>query len=288
MSADASASAPPPIQPTSAYRELAPPDAVREHLVCLWTQQIGAGEVDHAQQVLPDACVDVIWIDGEPTVAGPATRAGVASLPPGTLLVGARFRPGWSASALGVDASELQDRHVPLADVSPALARRFSTVVADVEPTAEKLAAAGSLLARHLAGAPPPDGIIRATVRWLAAHPRGRVHELGRALHVSDRQLQRRLLAAVGYAPKTLHRILRFQRLLTLASSAGAGASLASLALRAGYADQAHMTRELRQLAGRPPTEPPSHLGLGARHGGPVLIRPVDVRFVQDGGGGSG
>ena len=255
MSADPSTALGTNIQPTSAYREFAPPAAAREHLVCLWTQQVGAGSVDHAQQVLPDACVDVIWMDGEPTVAGPATRTSVAALPPGTLLVGARFRPGWSAGALGVDASELQDRHLPLRDVSPALARRFTTVVADAEPVAEKLAAAGSLLARHLAGSPPPDGLIRATVRWLAAHPHGRVHELGRALHVSDRQLRRRMLSAVGYAPKTLHRILRFQRLLALANAPGGDASLSSLALRAGYADQAHMTRELRQLAGRVPSE---------------------------------
>jgi AraC-like DNA-binding protein len=255
MSSDASAKRPAARQPTSAYREFAPPDAAREHLVCLWTQQVGGGEVDLAQNVLPDACVDVIWVNGEPTVAGPATRASVAPLPPGTLLVGARFRPGWSAGVLGVDASELQNRHLPLADVSPALARRFSSAVADVEPVADKLAAAGALLARQLADAPPPDAIVRATVRWLAAHPHGRVHELGRALHLSERQLRRRLLSTVGYAPKTLHRILRFQRLLALATCEGPHAALSTLALRAGYADQAHMTRELRQLAGRSPTE---------------------------------
>ncbi|HLM68876.1 MAG TPA: AraC family transcriptional regulator, partial [Longimicrobium sp.] len=178
----------------------------------------------------------------------------VSTVAPGTAVVGARFRPGASAGVLGVDASELQDRHVPLRDVSPALARRFSTAVADAESAAGKLAAATSLIARHLADSPPGDGLIRATVNWLAAHPAGRVRQLGRVLHVSDRQLQRRLLSAVGYAPKTLHRILRFQRLLALAHAAGADASLSALALRAGYADQAHMTRELRALAGRSPT----------------------------------
>lgn len=244
---------PPVVPPVSVYREVAPPDAVREHLVCLWTSEVGGG-ADHPQPVLPDACMDIIWAgDREPVVAGPATRAFVSTVRPGTVVVGARFRPGAWAGVLGVDASALQDRHAPLRDVAPALARRFSTVVADRAPVADKLAAATALLARHLADAPPPDPLIGATVRWLAAHPAGRVHALSRALHVSDRQLQRRMLAAVGYAPKTLHRILRFQRLLALASAAGGGASLSSLALLAGYADQAHMTRELRQLAGRAP-----------------------------------
>ena len=79
-----------------------------------------------------------------------------------------------------------------------------------------------------------------------------RVHELGRALYVSPRQLQRRLLAASGYTPKALHRVLRLQRLLALAGRAGPS-SLAMLALRAGYADQAHMTRDVRDLAGATP-----------------------------------
>lgn len=247
------ASAVPPVQPVSTYREVAPPDALRDRLVCLWASRV-EGVAAHVQPVLPDACMDVIWVnDGEPHVAGPATRAFVSTVPPGTVVVGARFRPGAWAGVLGVDASELRDRHVALRDVAPALARRLSTAVADRASPGDRLAVAGTLLARHLAGSPPADALVGATVRWLAAHPAGRVHEAGRALHVSDRQLQRRMLAAVGYAPKTLHRILRFQRLLALAHAAGGDASLAALALRAGYADQAHMTRELRQLAGRAP-----------------------------------
>jgi AraC-like DNA-binding protein len=254
MSIERSTNLQPAIPSATTYREIAPPDPVRDHLVCLWTSQVG-GAADHVQPVLPDACMDILWIDGrEPVVAGPATRAFVSTVPAGTVVVGARFRPGAWAGALRVDASELRDRHVPLRDVAPALARRFSTVVADRAAPADRLAVAGALLARHLAELPPADGLIGATVRWLAANPNGRVHELSRALHVSDRQLQRRLLSAVGYAPKTLHRILRFQRLLALANAAGGDASLSSLALRAGYADQAHMTRELRQLAGRAPT----------------------------------
>lgn len=239
---------------TTAYREFAPPPGLREHLVCLWTQEVGPGGI-HPQHVLPDACVDVIWANDEPPqVAGPATRAIVADLPPGTVLVGARFRPGGCAGVLGVDASDLRDLHLPLHVVSSALARRFSTAVTDEERVVEKVATAASLLARHLADAAPPDDIVRATVGWLARHPHGRVHELGRALHVCPRQLQRRLLSSVGYAPKTLHRILRLQHLLALAAADG-GASLSALALRAGYADQAHMTRELRELAGRSPAE---------------------------------
>ncbi len=67
-------------------------------------------------------------------------------------------------------------------------------------------------------------------------------------LGVSARQLHRRVSDAVGYGPKMLQRVLRFRRLQALPP-----APLVELALDAGYADQAHMTAEVTQLAGVSP-----------------------------------
>ncbi|NED34808.1 helix-turn-helix domain-containing protein, partial [Streptomyces sp. SID8499] len=63
------------------------------------------------------------------------------------------------------------------------------------------------------------------------------------------RTLHRRALAAFGYGPKTLARVLRLQRALRLAR---AGVPYAACAARAGYADQAHLARDVKELAGRP------------------------------------
>jgi methylphosphotriester-DNA--protein-cysteine methyltransferase len=57
----------------------------------------------------------------------------------------------------------------------------------------------------------------------------------------------------IGYGPKTLHRVLRFQRFmrhLTLPNI-----DLAAAAAVAGYADQAHLSRESRRLAGLTPRQ---------------------------------
>jgi len=94
----------------------------------------------------------------------------------------------------------------------------------------------------------------------------------GLDLALSERQLRRRFLDAVGYGPKTLARILRFQRFLALAKP---GENLAALAYEAGYADQAHLTRECRRLGARTPAE------LVAAGAAPAGER---VRFVQAAG----
>ena len=64
---------------------------------------------------------------------------------------------------------------------------------------------------------------------------------------LSARQLQRRSTAAFGYGTKTLSRILRMQRALTLVRR---GERAADSAAGAGYADQAHLARDVKELAG--------------------------------------
>jgi AraC-like DNA-binding protein len=104
----------------------------------------------------------------------------------------------------------------------------------------------GERLAR--AGAPDPTDLA------IARHQRAgwSVAATAAALGLSDRQLHRRSLAAFGYGPKTLGRILRFRRAVALARRQVA---LAETAVRAGYADQAHFTREVRALSGVTPRE---------------------------------
>ncbi|EST36312.1 hypothetical protein N566_16500, partial [Streptomycetaceae bacterium MP113-05] len=75
------------------------------------------------------------------------------------------------------------------------------------------------------------------------------VAEAADAAGLSERQLRRRALDAFGYGPKTLARVLRMRRALQLAES---GAPFAQVAVVTGYADQAHLAREVRALTGRP------------------------------------
>ena len=64
--------------------------------------------------------------------------------------------------------------------------------------------------------------------------------------------LRRRCLGAFGYGFKTLNRVLRFQRFLGLGAQSFQ-MLLGRVGARAGYADQAHMTREVRRMCGISP-----------------------------------
>ncbi|CAM5647165.1 putative HTH-type transcriptional regulator in mcrB 3'region [Streptomyces afghaniensis 772] len=103
------------------------------------------------------------------------------------------------------------------------------------------------LALRQAAGADPPDPLLRQVVAALGA---GRpVAATADELGLGARQLHRRSLTAFGYGPKTLARILRLRRALALARR---GVPFADTAARAGYADQAHLARDVRELTGLP------------------------------------
>jgi len=74
---------------------------------------------------------------------------------------------------------------------------------------------------------------------------------IARRVGFSTRQLQRRSAVAFGYGAKTLSRILRMQQALAFIRG---GDRAVDSAVRAGYADQSHLSREVRDLAGVPLT----------------------------------
>ena len=209
-------------------------------VACTWEQ---ATTTRHEQQIVPDACVDLIWSGGRLTVAGPDTGPRVVTLESASRLVGVRLRPGAAGAILGLPASELCDVSPNAAEVlgRDVVAALLGALASGSDPHALLLRAV------ELRGVREPDPLVAAAVEALA-RPRARVGPVAAELGVSARQLHRRVSDAVGYGPKMLQRVLRFRRLQVLAP-----APLVELALDAGYADQAHMTAEVTQLAGVSP-----------------------------------
>lgn len=201
-------------------------------------------------RVLPDGCMDLIWSQevGGLLVAGPDTRAYVSTGSSGAAWAGLRFAPGTGPSVLGVPAAELRDLRVPLAELWPA--DRVRRLTDHVNAASDHGMALEQVVLRVAEDSERPDPLCQE----LLAGVRGglRVSELAHAVGVSERQLHRRALAAFGYGPKTLGRVLRMREALQLATR---GVPFAQVAAETGYADQAHLAREVRALAGLPLSE---------------------------------
>lgn len=236
------------------YREYPAPAPLASIVECMWRRDLSDTR-DDRPVVLPDGRVDLVWMaGGEPLVAGPQTRFVPRPPAPPGVAIGVRFHPSAGPPLLGLPAHELVDLHVALADIdtarATALRRRLPALV---DPGSGP--AIASALAGWLAAAEAPDRAIRAAVRLLDT-PGAAVAAVAHAVGYSERELRRRFRESVGYGPKTLQRVLRFQRVLAgLAGPDEAPEQLARLAAAAGYSDQAHMTRETKELSGLTPAQ---------------------------------
>ncbi|WBB68929.1 helix-turn-helix domain-containing protein [Micromonospora sp. WMMD812] len=210
----------------------------------LWTSTAPAG--GRTTRVLPDGCVDLLWSSAAGLlVAGPDRTAFLSVGVAGERWVGLRMPPGVGPAVLGVPADELRDSRVPLAALwgDRAVAGLGERVAAD------PAAALPALAARRLGAAGGPD---RLGARVAAAAAAGvPVAAIAAEVDLDPRALHRHSRRLFGYGPKTLARILRMRRALALAR---AGTPLAEVAAVCGYADQAHLTRDVRDFAGVPPT----------------------------------
>lgn len=206
----------------------------------VWARTIGSAD---DAPVLPDGCMDLLWLRGRLVVAGPDTCGYPTTAPPGTRVTGIRFFPGTAPALFGVPARELLDRRADLDELwRPARVRPLAEILAaSTDPMTELDRIAGDVAAET----DPADPALRVVVRRLGAG--SSVAAVAESLGLGERRLHRMSLSAFGYGPKMLGRVLRLQRALALARR---GVPFAETAFRAGYADQAHLARDVRELAG--------------------------------------
>ncbi|MFE2291516.1 helix-turn-helix domain-containing protein [Streptomyces sp. NPDC059452] len=209
----------------------------------LWTWDASDRPPHDPRSVLPDGCMDLISTGGRLVVAGPDTHAFEVEPRNRDSCAAIRFAPGTAPVLLGVPAHELRDHRVDLADLwPPAAVRRLGE---RIDRAPDPAGALERFALDRIADTGPPDPL---TVTVAERLRRGRtVAATAAEVGLGARQLHRRSLAAFGYGPKTLARILRLQRALDLIRT---GLPYAEAACAAGCTDQAHLSREMRDLAG--------------------------------------
>jgi AraC-like DNA-binding protein len=240
---------------TQTYRDRPPAAALGRHVACVSVQQVFPGSEPYTHRPVPNGSAELRCAVGAvPQVVGPQTGPLEHTLTPGTTVVSVRFKPGAAPSVLGLPASEVVDLSVGADELWGRSAVALGEAVAAAASPWEAAAKLEAAIAGRLADAAEPDPIAMEAVRLLLPGRTRDVTSLPSELYISESQLRRRLQEATGFAPKVLHRMLRFQGFLALAQGyEHPSRELARLAADAGYADQSHLTREAASLAGLSP-----------------------------------
>lgn len=155
---------------------------------------------------------------------------------------------------LGLPMETMARRVLDLSDLMGPEAGRFTAQLAETSGWAARFALLDAFFLRRMADAKRETAAVAWAFARLKARPgRLRIGDLAGEIGWSRKHLVSRFRAEVGLAPKTLDRVLRFERMLRLVEQGGA--PLAALALDGGYFDQAHMIRDFRDFAGCTPRD---------------------------------
>jgi AraC-like DNA-binding protein len=165
------------------------------------------------------------------------------------------FTPLGARRVLGLPLRELTNLEVELEDVlGAAFTRELVERLATAPGWAERFALLDATIAAKLAEAPGPAPLVDWAWRRLReSDGRLAVRALAAEIGCSRRHLVAQFHEQLGLPPKTLARVLRFNRAVDLLQRDD-GTRFGEIALDCGYYDQAHLNRDFRAFAGDPPT----------------------------------
>jgi AraC-like DNA-binding protein len=183
---------------------------------------------------------------------GLSTSPAIVHGPPTWACIEFRLTPLGARRLFGRPMHELANQVVPLEDVLPR-SREFVDRLREAPSWSARFELLDDFLGRRLAGSvdPPPE-VEWSWARLHGSHGRAPIHELADELGWSHRRLIARFRDQIGLAPKTLARVIRFDRAVKRLR-ASPTPTFAEIAFECGYFDQAHLNREFREFAGTTP-----------------------------------
>ena len=257
------------------YCEFHPSPDLAPYIQCFWTLEDSFSSdtsIDlQRQRILPDGCLEVIFHYGDHFrqflgedhavvqprcfVFGPLSSF-IEIGPAGRFcgIIAVRFAAHGAGSFLPIPLAELTNRSVALDDVWGKEGRKLASRVLEAADNSSRITLLEHFFRTLLKGRVNQDLLVRECVRRImVSGGLHRVNTVLRGLDVSTRQLERRFMKAVGFSPKRLTRIARFQNACRHLQD-NRMQNLTVIAHECGYYDQAHFIRDFKEHAGITPS----------------------------------
>lgn len=242
---------------------LTPPPNIAVAVKAVWMARGTRAEFERSDPIVPDGCVEMVFNFADPFREGAARQPAdllvgqmmrpTVATPTGAVdLIGFRLSPGRAGAMLRTPMWELRDRMVRVSDLING-AGGWIDDFRELPPEA-RLAQLASRLADRCARV--DLGRVRIVESALSRinEQRGSIsiEQLAREAGVSRRHLERQFNEQVGLGAKQVARIARVQAALRIVKTEPDLAGV-EIALQCGFADQAHLIKECRAIAGVTP-----------------------------------
>lgn len=252
------------------YKEHVPHSSLQDYVKCFWILEREYTPEDPNEEVIPDACIELIFTfgaryvlqrEGHPEREMPeAFLIGMQKKPllfrsSGTVkIVATRFYAWGALPFVAAQAQTPNNLAIELGSEWYDLAEKLGPKVQSDDYEGAVACVEDLLISRLLTAAFDLKEIQIAA--QLLYHQKGqfRVADLADYCNLSTRQLQRRFQDVAGVSPKTLARTIRFDEIRNRLMF-DADTNLTDLAYEFGYTDQAHFIRDFKEFADKTPGE---------------------------------
>ncbi len=201
--------------------------------------------VDEAWVSVPDGRCGITYARGQLWWFGPSSRPWSAHGDPG-VVIGVRLTFSAGRAVAGEPLRRWRDRRAPLTAIwEKAVVTDLEERIALAADAAQTVASLSAAVSHCLQSADHDPGLAERLANQVAAG--ASVADLACGLRLTPRQVCRRFDDVFGMPPTTLRRILRLHRAARHRMESRQ-LTLADVAAAAGYADQAHLSRDSRAL----------------------------------------
>ena len=253
------------------YEEFQPAEPLAQHIKCFWILENTRTHSSSQERILPDGCTEIVFHQGDAfdqyNQDGTTERQPLAMLvgqmrrslviqPTGRVRVlGVRFWPGGAYPFLQIPQDEIAGQLIALDAVLGSTARELHSRIADAPTAAESVRQVEAiLLARLNRFRRHDEAALKAIALILRAGGCLSIDTLAREMGINSRTLDRTFNTRVGLPPKTLCRIVRFQKVFQMIERQKSNPDWIQIALDCGYYDQSHFIKEFKAFAGKEPT----------------------------------
>jgi hypothetical protein len=254
------------------YQTFQPHPDLEALIKCYWTLEVPIDPVSIKQRILPDGCIEMIFILGDDIKR--YTSEDEYILQPRAMVLGqisepffvepvgvvnsfaARFYPYGFANFTTINIKDLANKETELNRVfGETLANDLEHKIVNATSTRQRIEIVDDFLLHRLKEEIIVDSILKSTIdAILATKGAVPINSILKGDLSKRRQLERNFSKQVGLSPKQLGRVIRLQAALKMLLNQQSE-SLTKIAYESQYFDQAHFIKDFKEFTGISPKE---------------------------------
>lgn len=237
-----------------------------------WTLEVPVNMANKRQRIIPDGCMDMIFTLGDDIKRYVSESETVAQ--PRTMILGqitkpfyikptgyvntfaVRFYPYGLANFVSTPMGDLTNKETALSLLfGKKVSEELEKSISEAKDTPTRITVIETFLFKMLNNQTSIDNIVKTTLDILfLERGNGSIKAALKNDSAKRRQLERKFVKQVGMSPKQLGKVIRLQSALK-AMLESKPESLAKVAYGSDYYDQAHFTRDFKELTGTTPKD---------------------------------